>query len=37
MSITSFLRTENIIESSVSRRHVLSATPGARGGPFARD
>ena len=34
-----FLRTENIVESSVSRRHVpsLSATPGARGGPSARD
>src|SRR5580704_10468136 len=33
-----FLRSENIIESSVSRRYVtsLSATPGARDGPFAR-
>jgi len=34
-----FLRTENIIESSVfeTARNVLSATPGARSGPFARD
>jgi len=32
-------RSDNKIESSASRRHVtsLSATPGARSGPFARD
>src|SRR4029077_18779295 len=37
--VHTFLRSENIIESSFSRRYVTSrsATRGARGGPSARD
>jgi hypothetical protein len=38
MFVNSFLRSENIVESSVSRRYVtpLSATLGARGGPSGK-